>query len=432
MTRDERSVSRRVTTRGAEGHQAIVMQPNATTLHICSAAIAMLAACDLPSRELGTKRERWTILEPVDYESTYEALVATPDDGVLLVAQRWYGFHGDSEVRRYAADGSVRWAVPLGEHLSVGMEQTAIAIAADGTIVVAAKVLDPADGTREQGTLFSLDPDGKLLWTLAVEGTTELSAVAVLPDGRLAYGGDIEGVVGAQIGIVSATGEPGPVTQILEPTLYDDVSPVEALAARPTGELVALLMHEGPNMAEVVNLDAQLVPTWTHQGRIGGYMAGIALTPDDSLMLLTHSRASHENADGTDRRVVSDNRITVLDADGNVERELEGAEPDLQAWLIALEPDGTIVLGGADSRGDSELLLGVAEIDPDSLETLFFDSAGRASYEEFGFAENGVSGLVVTASGDIVATGGYDDLGNEQSRWRGWLRRYAARPSEHP
>jgi hypothetical protein len=393
-----------------------------------SAAIAMLAACDLSSREIGTKRERWTVLEPIDHGSSYEALVATPDDGVLLVAQHWDGYNGDSELRRYAADGSIRWTVPLGEHLSVGTQQTAIAVAADGTIFAAAKVLDPADETREQGTLFSLDPEGALLWTLAVEGTRELSAVAVLPDGRLAYGGGTQGAVGVQIGIVSATGVPGPVTQILEPTLYDDSSPVEALVARPTGELVALLMHEGPNMAELVNLDAQLAPTWTHEGRVGGYMAGIALAPDDSILLLTHSREHHHNADETEYWTVSDNRITVLDADGNVERELEGAEPDLQASLIALEPDGTIVLGGADSREAADLLLGLAEIDPASGETLWRDSAGKTFDEHF--AENGLSGLAVTVSGDIVAAGGYDDLGNSKNRWRGWLRRYAARPSE--
>jgi outer membrane protein assembly factor BamB len=395
---------------------------------MCSAAIATLAACDLSSRELGSKRERWTIFEPAGSDSAYDTLLAAPDDGVLVVASHWYGFHGDSELRSYAADGSLRWATPLAASISVARGSASMDIAVDGTIIAAAKTSDPADAKAGRGTLLGFDPGGALRWSLDVEGTTELSAVVALSDGRVAYGGDAEGAIGAQIGILSASGVAGPTTQIREDSLFDATSPVQALVERPTGELVALLMHERPNKSQVISFDADLTPVWSHEGRVPEFSAGIVLAADGSLLLLTHSVDHHHNADESEHWVVSDNRITVLDVEGNVERELEGLEPDLEARLIALEPDGTIVLGGSDTRRYPDVFLGLAEIDPDSGETLWSDRAGVLS--DLLWAENGLSALVVTTSGDLVASAMYDDRGD--TTWRGWLRRYAARPSEQP
>lgn len=404
------------------------MQPNATNLREYAAAIVMLAACDLSSREIGTERERWTIFEPAGPDSAYDTLAATPDDGVLVVASRRSGFHADAELRNHAADGSVRWATPLPASISVAPGSASIDTAADGTILVAAKTIDADDAKTGRGTLLGFDPGGALRWSLDVEGTTELAAVVELSDGRIAYGGATEGAIGAQIGIVSASGVAGPTTRILADSLVDDSSPVRALVERPTGELVALVIHERPNKAQVISYDADLAPVWSHEGRVGGYSAGIALAADDSLLLLTHSSAHHHNADESEHNVVSDNRITVLDVDGSVERELAAVEPDLQARVIAVEPDGTIVLGGGDSRRYPDVFVGLAEIDPDSGETLWSDSAGVLS--DVVWAENGLSALVVTTSGDLVGSAMYDDRGN--TTWRGWLRRYAARPAEQP
>jgi hypothetical protein len=393
------------------------------------AAIAMLAACSLPSRELGTKRERWTIVEPAEGDdSEFGSLVATPDDGVILVAFHWNGFESDAELRRYDAEGGVRWSTPMDPRDSVGFGPTAIAVAADGTIVVAGTTpdLQGDDATLHQGKLLGFDPGGALLWTRDVEGTWNVSAVAALPDGRVAYGAATRDSVGAQIGVISTAGVLGPMTRLVDPAFVEGFSPVESLVAQSTGGPVALLMHIEPNQPEVVAFDADLTPTWRHAGRVGAYMADLVAAPDDGVLLLTHTEEIHESPDGSNSRLVSDNRITVLDAEGVIEQELEGLEPGLQPRALALAPDGTIVLAGADGRNLDDYHLGVAEVDPDTGETLWFDSAG-APIPEFQ-AQHSISGVVVTTSGDLVVAGKYDE--RLTTGLRGWLRRYAARSPE--
>lgn len=424
-----RWVHLRVTMPRAGGHQANVMQPTAAKLRLSLAAIAMLAACSLPSRELGTKRERWTIFEPAERDdSDFGPLVATPDDGVILVASHWNGFEGDSELRRYDAEGGVRWSTLMDPRDSIAYGPTAIAVAADGTIVVGGATRDPQgdDVKLNRGKLLGFDPGGALLWTRDVEGTWDVSAVAVLPDGRVAYGGGTQEPLGVQIGIISTAGALGPMTRLVDPTLPDEVSPVESVVAQSTGGLVALLKHVEPNQPELVAFDADLARTWTHAGRVGAHLADLAVAPDDGILLLSHSDRIRHDVDGTDHWLANDNRITVLDADGIVEHELEGVEPGLQVRALALEPDGTIVIAGADRRSREDNLLGVAEIDPDTGETLWFDTAGAPIPELY--AEHAISGVVVTASGDLVVAGGYDD--RLSTGWRGWLRRYAARSPE--
>ena len=86
---------------------------------------------------------------------------------------------------------------------------------------------------------------------------------------------------------------------------------------------------------------------------------------------------------------------------------------------------------GVDGRSLDDYQLGIAEIDPETGETLWFDTAGRQGNDLVPYSEDGLYDLAITAAGDLVPVGIYDDRAST-GQWRGWLRRYAARLPEQP
>ena len=116
------------------------------------------------------------------------------------------------------------------------------------------------------------------------------------------------------------------------------------------------------------------------------------------------------------------NSIDVLAPDGSLERRLDGLEPDLRPWAIGVSAEGTILLVGVDTHDMDDFQIGAVAIDPETGETLWFDTAGRSGGEYE--SADGARGIAITDSGDVFVIGDYD--GGAGSGWRGWLRMYAA------
>ena len=407
------------------------MQPNATTLRMCSAAIAMLAACDLPSRELGTKRERWTILEPIDYDTFFTAVAVTADDDVVVFGD--FPTRAQGLLRRYDAEGEPRWARSFVGEAREEFWAYDVTVAGDGTIVAAAggyNVSGPSKAPDKRvpvAMLFGFDAGGTQRWERIVDGAVDATAVTALPDGSVAYGGStIEGD-GVHIGVISTAGVFGPLSRDLVGEVEYPVPRVIEIAAQSGGQLVAAVRRGG--RVDFVGLDAALAPSWTRTSEKGFSDGAIAIAQDDTIWLLT--RLDMRILGGDQSGIQNDNRLAVLAPDGTLERELEGIEPDLNPRAIAIAPDGTLVLAGSEAHDVRDYQLGIAEIDPETGETLWFDTAGRQGSDLVPYSEDGLFDLAITASGDLVPVGIYDDRAST-GQWRGWLRRYAARLPEQP
>lgn len=397
---------------------------------MCSAAITMLAACDLPSREVGSKRERWTILEPADADDVLlNAVAATADDGVVVAGRFSYG-PPEAVLRRYDADGELRWAASfVGGGASEQLWVTDVAVAIDGSIVVAAEGYDdwipegPADGPEYVALLFGFGPDGTQRWERRVDGARSLGAVTALPDGTFAYAGTSTGDDAVIVGVVSTAGELGTVGGMPVGGEEEPSPSVMDMAAQSDGRLVLVFHHS--RQVDCVGFDAALAPTWSHSSEEGFVDGIVTVGQDDTIWWVRRSETRIVNGDQS-RSIVNDNRLAVLAPDGTLVREVEGIEPDLNPLAIALGSNGAVVLAGRETHDVVDYQLAVAEIDPESGETLWFDTAGGHPNDVALYSEDYASDLTVTTSGEFVAVGIYDD----SAARRGWLRRYAAGPAE--
>lgn len=393
---------------------------------MCTAAVVMLAACDLPSRELGSERERWTILEQGEHgDISFSAVAATPDDGIVAAGKFTSALPG--LLRRYDADGEQLWSTSFVHEDSETFWPYDVAIAVDGTIVVSAEgdfdwiPKEPGDGPEYFAVLFGFDPDGAPLWERRIEGARSVRSVTALPDGTIAYAGTSVGEDAAIVGVVSTAGELGPAGGM---RLDGSPAYVFDMAAQSDGRLVIALRHAG--RIHCIGFDAALAPAWQHSSDEGFLDGNVAIAPDDTIWWLR--RLDGRILGGDQSRIENDNRLTVLAADGTLVREVEGIDPDLSPRSIALGPDGTLLVAGQETRDVSDYQIAAAEIDPESGETLWFDTAGGHPNELSYYSEDAASDLTVTASGDFVVVGWYDDHG--ATGGHGWLRRYAGQLAE--
>ncbi len=423
-----------MTTRTGDGHQPIVMQPTRRLPRLLVAQL-LLCACSLPSHELGRERERWTRTNPeAEGDTVFNAVVATADNGAVVVGgPQSIGTITDpldgystGLVWRYSDDGSLQWSSRIVGKARRDISMLDVAVGGDGTIVAVGRGAnltissdgETADRIDEVGMVFGLDPSGALLWEQVVDGTTELSVVATHPSGSFVYGGTTQTGDAAQIGSISATGVLGPSERFTAPTTaYDGSVRVSDIGTLSDGRVVAAV---GRDRMRIIALDSSLREAWTHPVAGNPWDVALTITPDDAIHVVAHAGADVRR-DPTPRQVHV-NSIDVLARDGSLERRLDGLEPDLRPWAIGVSAEGTILLAGIETRDMNDSQIGAVAIDPETGETLWFDTAGRrgGEYESY----DGGHGIAITDSGDVFVIGDYD--GGAGSGWRGWLRMYAA------
>jgi hypothetical protein len=409
------------------------MQPTRKLPRLLVAQL-LLCACSLPSRELGSERERWTRTHPETEGGTvFNAVAATADNGAVVVGgPQSSGTISDpldgystGLVSRYSDDGSLQWSSRIVGKARGDISMLDVAVGGDGTIIAVGRGAnltvddrETADRIDEVGMVFAMDPtNGALLWERVVDGTIELSVVATHPSGSFVYGGTTEAGDAAQIGSISATGVLGPSERFTAPTEFDYSVRVSDIGTLSDGRVVAAV---GRDSMRIIALDSSLREAWTHPIPGSPWGVGLTITPDDAVYVVVDAGADLRR-DPTPREVHL-NSIDVLAPDGTLERRLDGLEPDLRPWAIGVSAEGTILLAGTETHDTDDFQIGAVAIDPETGETLWFDTAGRSGGEYE--SADGARGIAITDSGDVFVIGDYD--GGAGSGWRGWLRMYAA------
>jgi uncharacterized delta-60 repeat protein len=346
---------------------------------------------------------------------TARAVAVGPDGKIVLAG----GHRDDFALVRYLPDGSLDGRFGDGgvviTDLGSDDHARAVALAPGGKIVVA--------GSTTGGfhaAVARYDADGRLDPTFGGDGTVvspdgrfdSASAVAVQPDGRIIVSGTSEGdtVVTRYLpdgGLDPAFGEGG-VARVAGGRSGLSV----ALAA--DGDILAISGLGGSGQADAdfalvrLNGDGSLDRSFDGDGiallDFGGKdeAFGVAAGPGDTVVAVgsTSTGASGDHHGFAVGRLRSDGSPdAAFGGDGRMVFSPSGKE---QAYAVAVQPDGHVVVGGSVSGRTSDF--GLVRLRPDgSLDDAF--GRGGLTTTDFSGDEWASAVAVVTADGGLVAAG---------------------------
>ena len=345
-------------------------------------------------------------------------------DGTILVAGSTIGYEGDTDFLLLCVSSS-GWPfnTETVDFASRNDEAHAIALQPlDGKIVLAGF----ASGASEDLAVvrynpnYSLDStfdgDGKLLTEFA--GSVEqANAVALQPDGKIIAAGYVGDDPNRSFALVRFNPDGSPdATFDGDGMLVDDFwetdDYVTAMALQPDGKIVVAGYSEYDYDVFFAlaryNPDGSLDGTFSFYSRIDGdisegddYAKALALQPDGKILVAGYSYSStmydfalaRYNPDGSLDTTFAVNGVLLVDFEGGYD----------QAYAIALQPDGKIILAGRANSATNDFGLvrctAAGVLDPE------FDGDGKV-VTDLGEGEADVAaGVALQADGKIVAVG---------------------------
>jgi hypothetical protein len=191
------------------------------------------------------------------------------------------------------SNGAVVWQRIWNGPTIVGVTDTSVAVAADGSVYVAGIT---ADGGGD-AVLLKFDPDGNLLWERAWGGTESDSAgaVATHSDGSVYVAGRATSFGPSSAGVFVLKFDP--MGHLVWQRLWDDAAGFEAMAVTPDGSVYAASSRLRPNsnFSQFDVMVLKLTPAgdlvWARTygaGEVVDARGGMAAAADGSIYLLKH------------------------------------------------------------------------------------------------------------------------------------------------
>lgn len=349
-------------------------------------ALCLVAACDIPSTELGSTRETWSWVSPED--EPIDAVATTPDDEIVVILSSQP--QDASVLRKHAPDGSIAWSRDAAAHL------VDVAVDPTGAIVALGSTAD------EAWSLLGHAADGTARWEVPLPAGTQGAALEALDDGTILVAANTGDA--AELRGYSAMGAPAFVMP-LESDALESLPRVAALATSPAGH-VAVTGHldEGSWAARLSGTGEVL---WLHLSVADSF--GAIAIDDDGAPFVAGRLA-------TDETRAQQLVLRRFDAAGAI--AWERTEPSRQAHSAAIGEDGTLYWAGTDQA--DALVVALA---PDSTERWIERSSGPRTNPDEDYA----IGLALAPTGELVAAGALDyrGMGGPEAGFRGWLERYA-------
>lgn len=295
-----------------------------------------------------------------DANGSVYAMVVQPD-GKLIVGGVFQGFAGYGSAWRLGRvnpDGSVDDTFAPNPDDKVH----ALALQPDGKVIVGGDFFTIAAQPRVR--LARVNPDGSLDEDFVdVHPNDAVEAIAVQPDGKLIVAGRFDNVAGvSRIYLVRLHAADGSIDASFNPQLsHDGNGSVTSLALQPDGKLIigggfeSVGGHPSRRVARL-NSDGSADTSFTANAESDAN--ALALQPDGKILVATtYGGVSRLNADGS-----PDSGFDVVDVSGG----LFGASE------LALEADGSVLIGGDFPHVNGQARRGIARVHHDgSLDDAF-------------------------------------------------------------
>lgn len=271
----------------------------------------------------------------------------------------------------------------------------------DGRIL-AAGMFSRVNG-EARGSLIRLHPDGRLDedFGRGLSFDSDVSDIALQPDGRILVAGIFEWVSGTRLPFIvrlKADGTPDETFQPNGGPVHDASTWVAAVAVQPDGRILIGGRFDrvdgltAPNLARL-NPDGTLDRTFKLRGGASGQVEHIDLQPDGRIVVA----GIFDAVGGRPAR-----RLARLNPDGSNDQTFRPPNPDADVSDVVCLPDGRMLVGGVFSR--------IAGARRPFLARLLADGTLDASFDPGDLPVPGVTGRQINVLGDgtLILTGTFN------------------------
>jgi len=380
-----------------------------------------------------------------DYD-VFTSVAVAPDGSIVAVGNTisWDGdfpvSHGtrDGVVARFTPNGDLAWS-----HTYGGSEEdyfTAVAVAPDGSIIVAGNTWSPdgdfptSHGDGYDAVIARLTSDGVVQWSHTYGGNDydEFFSVTVMADDSIVAAGvtfstDGDFPVGHGYHSGAAIARIAPDGGLQWAHTYSGSQELVfcSVAGTPDGATIAvgytqstdgdIPVEHGEYEAIAVRLTPDGVPQWSHTygGSSGSRFNSVAVSPDGGIIIAGSTSSPdgdfpirHENSDYNDDAV-----IARLGSDGGLQwATTYGGTGKDEFKSVAIAPNGTILaVGDTDSPdGDFPALHG----DVDAVTVLVTPDGTLQSSDTYGGAGKDYFSSAAVAPDNPIIIAGYTDSPN--------------------
>ncbi len=345
-----------------------------------------------------------------------------PDGKIAAAGNSFNGSIDDFALVRYNADGSLDTTFGGDGKVTTTIGSStdrayAVAIQPDGRIVAAGYDLEDFAIARynPDGSLdATFDGDGKLTTNFG-SGNNFGTSTAVQPDGKIVVAGYSNGAtIDFVLARYNADGS-------LDTTFDGDGKVTTAIgistdqaysvAIQPDGKIVAAGYSQiGSNNDFALaryNPDGSLVATFDGDGKlttnVGGndYVRSVAIQADGKIVAAGYSQIGSNNDFALASYNADGSLDTTFDGDGKVTTAI-GTSTD-QAFSVAIQPDGKIVVAGYSSN-DSGDDFALARYNTDGSLDTTFDGDGKVT-TDIGTSTDWAFSVAIQPDGKIVTAG---------------------------
>jgi uncharacterized delta-60 repeat protein len=278
----------------------------------------------------------------------------------------------------------------------------AIAVQPDNKIVVGGPFYS-ANSFKGQtrNRIARLEIDGRLDQTLNLNALgSSVSASAVQSDGKILIGGNFNSVLGVARKNIARLNTDGTLDMTFNPNANDYI---DAFAVQPDGKIIvggfftALAPNGGASVTRnhIARLNSDGTLDTTFDPNANDLVAALAIQTDGKILLSGLFTALAPNGGG----LVGRNTLARLNSDGTVDMAFN-AVPNLDVYAIALQADGKILIGGAFT-----LINGGGQFARNFIARLNSDGTVDAGFNPN--ASNRVYVIAVQPDGKIVVGGGF-------------------------
>jgi uncharacterized delta-60 repeat protein len=345
------------------------------------------------------------------FGNNVQAIVPLADGRILIGGSQWsFGDFTLSGIIRLKPDGSLDETFNPGQITNSGSSPTVnvVQMQPDGKIIIAGQFNNISGFPRSR--IARLEANGGLdaSFDPGIGASGQINAVVTAPDGKIYIGGDfssVNGVVRYRIARLNADGSLDVSYNSAAPT---DII-VRAMVLQPDGKLLVMasssfggsssfrpIFRLNPNGSNDAGFNP---PTGTGNNGINGAVNSFALEPDGKIFIAgTFTLISNVGRRGVAR----------LNADGSLDTSfvfVAGGNGTVN--LIALQPDGKILITGSFSYVNGSYALRLARLNPDGS----IDPTFVATVTDSGSgSQNLITAMIVQPDGKILIGGGFNSV----------------------
>ena len=310
-------------------------------------------------------------------ESTIRAMAVQADGKIVAAGWAYNGRDDDLAVARFNSDGSLDTAFGDGGSVITGFAEHdygyGLAIQTDGKIVLTGYQYT---GRQDELILIRLNPDGSFDPTFATAGLARANFtsasygydVAIQPDGKIVVAGSVYNDSGYDFAAVrfnrdgsldTTFGQNGQMTAHTGQAGYNDQA--WRLTIQPDGKIILVGSADNDQNYDfaVVRLkhNGSLDPTFGDDGRVTvnfgshDYGHAVAVQPDGKIVLVGSSLAGGNYHFAVARLTYDGRPDPAFNGDGKSITHTGHPHCNGQAWDLAIQPDGKIVLTGFSQIG---------------------------------------------------------------------------------